>query len=95
MQKESSTLPVVLVIGGHDPCGGAGIQADIEAIAANGAHAATIVTCLTVQDSCNVLALHPVAAETITAQAVAMFEDTHISVIKIGLLGSPEAIEAV
>ncbi|MCU7813213.1 MAG: hydroxymethylpyrimidine/phosphomethylpyrimidine kinase, partial [Candidatus Thiodiazotropha sp. (ex Notomyrtea botanica)] len=44
---------------------------------------------------CNVLALHPVAAETISAQAVAMFEDTHISVIKIGLLGSPEAIEAV
>ncbi|MCU7796229.1 MAG: hydroxymethylpyrimidine/phosphomethylpyrimidine kinase [Candidatus Thiodiazotropha sp. (ex Myrtea spinifera)] len=95
MQEESSTLPVVLAIGGHDPCGGAGIQADIEAIAANGAHAATIVTCLTVQDSCNVLALHPVAAETITAQAVAMFQDTHISAIKIGLLGSPEAIRAV
>ncbi|MCU7828214.1 MAG: hydroxymethylpyrimidine/phosphomethylpyrimidine kinase [Candidatus Thiodiazotropha sp. (ex Myrtea sp. 'scaly one' KF741663)] len=95
MQEESSTLPVVLAIGGHDPCGGAGIQADIEAIAANGAHAATIVTCLTVQDSCNVLALHPVAAETISAQAVAIFQDAHISAIKIGLLGSPGATEAV
>ncbi|MCU7852884.1 MAG: hydroxymethylpyrimidine/phosphomethylpyrimidine kinase [Candidatus Thiodiazotropha sp. (ex Monitilora ramsayi)] len=95
MQDESPTLPVVLAIGGHDPCGGAGIQADIEAVAANGAHAATIATCLTVQDTCNVLSLHPVAAETITAQASAVFEDTHISAIKIGLLGSPEAAGAV
>ncbi|MEW8585700.1 MAG: bifunctional hydroxymethylpyrimidine kinase/phosphomethylpyrimidine kinase, partial [Candidatus Thiodiazotropha sp.] len=47
MYDKSHPPPVVLAIGGHDPGGGAGIQADVEAIAANGCHAATALTCLT------------------------------------------------
>ncbi|HIE54044.1 MAG TPA: hydroxymethylpyrimidine/phosphomethylpyrimidine kinase, partial [Chromatiaceae bacterium] len=43
--------PIVLALSGHDPSGGAGIQADIEAIQAQGCHATTAITCLTVQDS--------------------------------------------
>lgn len=95
MQDDTSTLPLVLAIGGHDPSGGAGIQADIEAVAANGAHAVTIATCLTVQDSCDVRALHPVAPEIILAQADTLLGDCSVSVIKIGLLGSPAAAVAV
>ncbi|MEJ2407202.1 MAG: hydroxymethylpyrimidine/phosphomethylpyrimidine kinase [Candidatus Thiodiazotropha sp.] len=92
---ETTSLPVVLAIGGHDPSGGAGIQADIESIAANGAHATSLLTCLTLQDSCNVQALHPVAPELLTRQAELLLADCRISAIKIGLLGSPGAAAAV
>src|SRR3546814_1801262 len=37
-----SNLPTVLCISGHDPAGGAGIHADLEAVAAQGAHALTV-----------------------------------------------------
>lgn len=96
MSKPSrSHPPVVLAIGGHDPCGGAGIQADIEAIAALGCHAATAVTALTVQDTTNVRALHPVDPVVLRAQVEAVLADLPVSVIKVGLLGSVAAAEAV
>ncbi len=93
MQSSPFPIPIVLAIGGHDPSGGAGIQADIEAIAANGAHAVTAISCLTVQDSCNVEALHPVAPEILAAQVETLFADHPVDAIKIGLIGSPEVAE--
>ena len=47
--------PVVLCFSGLDPTGGAGIQADIEAINAQHAHPTSIITALTIQDTHNVL----------------------------------------
>ena len=43
--------PIVLVIAGHDPSGGAGIQADIESIVNAGCHAVTVITSLTAQNT--------------------------------------------
>jgi hydroxymethylpyrimidine/phosphomethylpyrimidine kinase len=88
MHDDHIYLPIVLAIGGHDPGGGAGIQADIESIAANGCHATTVVTCLTVQDSCNLRALQPVATASVKAQAEAVLADCQIAAIKLGLLGN-------
>jgi hydroxymethylpyrimidine/phosphomethylpyrimidine kinase len=88
-------IPVVLCFSGHDPTGGAGIQADIEAIRALGAHAATIVTALTVQDSRNVCAVTAIDSEEIRAQAELLFEDLQVAVIKIGLLGSDDNARAI
>ena len=51
--------PVVLSLSGHDPTGGAGIQADIESIRAQGVHALTLITALTAQDTQDVLAVYP------------------------------------
>ncbi len=79
--------PLVLCFSGHDPSGGAGVQADIEAIAAQGARAATVITALTVQDSRDVQQVHPVAPAVIAAQAEAVFRDLRPRAIKIGLLG--------
>ena len=45
-----NSRPVVLCLSGHDPSGGAGLQADIEALLAQGCHAAPAVTALTVQE---------------------------------------------
>lgn len=89
------TVPVVLVLAGHDPSGGAGIQADNEAIASQGCHAACVVTCLTVQDTNNVQRLEPVPAELITQQAEALLADMSIAALKIGLLGSVPVVQAV
>jgi hydroxymethylpyrimidine/phosphomethylpyrimidine kinase len=80
--------PCVLVFAGHDPSGGAGIQADIEAIAAQGAHALTVITALTVQDNDRVYALHPVDPDIIVQQARAVVEKFTVSAIKIGIAGN-------
>lgn len=80
--------PCVLVFAGLDPSGGAGIQADIEAIGALGAHALPIVTTLTVQDNNRVHAVHPVAAEILEAQAGALLNTIEISAVKLGIVGS-------
>jgi hydroxymethylpyrimidine/phosphomethylpyrimidine kinase len=95
MHDKSPLLPVVLVIGGHDPGGGAGIQADIESIGANGGHATTALTCLTIQDSCNVNRLIPIDASILRDQIHVTLSDCQVSVIKIGLLGSLPVAQTV
>lgn len=87
--------PCVLVFAGHDPSGGAGIQADIEAIAAQGAHALPIITALTVQDNNQVTAVHPVAAEVIRAQALALMACMPIRAVKLGIVGNRENAEVI
>jgi hydroxymethylpyrimidine/phosphomethylpyrimidine kinase len=80
--------PCVLVFAGSDPSGGAGISADIEAIAAQSAHALPIITAITVQDNDRVFSVHPVAIELILEQAQTLANKIPISAIKIGIIGS-------
>jgi hydroxymethylpyrimidine/phosphomethylpyrimidine kinase len=87
--------PIVLVFAGHDPTGGAGICADIQALASQGCHAAPIVTCITTQDTCNVFENSPLSGKLVAAQAEAVLADLPIAACKISLLGSIEIIEAV
>jgi len=90
-----ATIPVVMSLAGNDPTGGAGLQADIEAIASMGAHAAPVVTAITVQDTSNVSLIEPVRSSTVVAQARAVLEDMSVSCIKLGLLGSVENVTAI
>jgi hydroxymethylpyrimidine/phosphomethylpyrimidine kinase len=87
--------PIVLSLSGHDPTGGAGIQADAESFTHFGCHPCSVITCLTVQDSQTVQRLIPISADDITQQAKALFNDMPIAVIKIGLTGSVDAIKAI
>lgn len=83
------TKPCVLVFAGLDPSGGAGIQADIQAISAAGAHPLPIVTALTVQDNQHVHGVHPVDPDVLREQASALVDQgTRIEAIKIGIVGS-------
>lgn len=86
---------IVLVFAGNDPSGGAGIMADIEAIASMGCQAAPVITALTVQDTQNVLRLEPVDAMVVIEQARAVLEDMPVAAIKLGLLATLENIEAI
>lgn len=93
--QQPFTPPVVLCFSGHDATGGAGIAADIEAIGSQGCHPATVVTCLTVQDTIDVSGLIPIDDDIVVETARAVLEDMPVAAFKIGLLGSVEVIEAV
>lgn len=80
--------PAVLVFAGVDPSGGAGIAADVQAIAAQGGHALPVVTALTVQDNERVFAVLPVEAELVARQAEALLARIAIRAVKIGIPGS-------
>lgn len=90
-----SRRPVVLCFSGHDPSGGAGIQADIETIISHQCHAASIITALTEQDSRNVKKLIPQRPEDIISQAETLLADFSVAAIKIGLIGHHETAKAI
>lgn len=83
-----ATLPCVLVFAGLDPSGGAGLVADAQAIAAQGAHALTVCTALTVQDNDRVYGVQPVEADLVLRQARALTDKMAIAAVKIGIPGS-------
>jgi hydroxymethylpyrimidine/phosphomethylpyrimidine kinase len=95
MADEQTRIPVVLVLAGLDPTGGAGIQADIEAIASMGAHAAPVATAITVQDTADVVGYTSLSAGLVIQQARAVLEDIPVAAIKIGMTGSVEITEAI
>ncbi len=91
----TSLVGRVLAIGGSDPSGGAGIQADLKTIAAFGAYAATAITALTVQDTRAVTDVLVLPPGLVAAQIAAVLADIGADAIKTGMLADPEVVEAV
>ncbi len=87
---QNNPIPIVLSISGHDPSGGAGIQADIETATALGCRVATAITCLTVQDTRDVYRVEPVETGLLEQQIRVVMDDLPIAAIKIGLIGHAE-----
>ena len=87
--------PVVLVIAGNDPSGGAGLAADIQAITAAGSHPAPVVAALTVQDSRDAHSVQTVEPDHVVAQARVVMEDMPVAAVKLGLLAGAAVAEAV
>lgn len=90
-----ASKPVVMVLAGADPTGGAGIGADILALGAQGCHAAPIITTVTVQNTTKLLRYVPQDTELIIDQARTVLKDMPVAAIKLGMLGSASIIEAV
>ncbi|WP_434111198.1 bifunctional hydroxymethylpyrimidine kinase/phosphomethylpyrimidine kinase [Methylocaldum sp. GT1TLB] len=88
-------LPVVLCLSGHDPTGGAGIQADIETVSRFGCYPCSVVTALTVQDTHNVRKILPQRSGELLEQARTVLLDLPVDAVKIGLLGSVDIVYAV
>ena len=84
-----------MTFSGHDPSGGAGLQADIETLASQGCHAATIITAITVQDTRDVIDFTVLDAAHVITQARAVLEDLPVAAFKTGMLGSVEIVEAI
>ncbi len=87
--------PRVLSIAGSDSGGGAGIQADLKAIAALGCYGMTAITALTAQNTLGVRAIHAVPLEMLSAQVDAVVEDIGVDAVKIGMLHSAPTVMAV
>ncbi len=87
--------PTVLAFSGHDPSGGAGIHADIEAIISHECQPLSIITALTEQDTGNVRKLIPQQPDDIVSQAEMLMADIPVSAIKIGLLGNAGVAQAI
>ncbi|MFZ6708663.1 bifunctional hydroxymethylpyrimidine kinase/phosphomethylpyrimidine kinase [Undibacterium sp. TC9W] len=92
---KTTTRPCVLVFAGHDPSGGAGIQADIEAIAAQGAHALPVITALTVQDNDHAYAVHAVDVQIILQQAMTLVAKMPVKVVKLGIVAHKKNATAI
>lgn len=88
-------MPTVLTIAGSDCSAGAGIQADLKSIHANGGYALTVATALTAQNSQGVQQVFAVPADQVKAQLSAIFEDYKIDAIKIGMLANAQIIDVV
>ncbi|HEV8645977.1 MAG TPA: hydroxymethylpyrimidine/phosphomethylpyrimidine kinase [Burkholderiales bacterium] len=89
------SLPIVLVFAATDPSGGAGIQGDILTLSSMGCHPLSVITAVTIQDTMGVEDVLPIDAEWVADQARCVLEDVPVTVFKVGLLGSVEAIAAI
>ena len=87
--------PRVLSIAGTDPTGGAGIQADLKSIAANGGYGMAVVTSLVAQNTQGVGSIHTPPVEFLRQQLNAVSDDVTIDAVKIGMLGDVAVIHEV
>ncbi|MGV0109865.1 bifunctional hydroxymethylpyrimidine kinase/phosphomethylpyrimidine kinase [Arthrobacter sp. CP30] len=90
-----TVIPNVLSIAGSDPSGGAGIQADVKSISANGGYALAVVTALTAQNTMGVTGVHTPPVEFLRRQLDTVSDDILLDAVKIGMLGSEEVADCV
>jgi len=88
-------LKQVLTIAGSDSGGGAGIQADLKAMSANGVFGMSVITAITAQNTKAVTAAYDLPISLIEAQIDAIFEDFEVSAVKTGMLSSRDIVQAV
>jgi hydroxymethylpyrimidine/phosphomethylpyrimidine kinase len=87
--------PRLLTIAGSDSGGGAGIQADLKTFSALGCFGMSAITALTAQNTTGVRAIHGVPPDMLASQIDAVLEDIGVDAVKIGMLHSPEVVQAV
>ena len=88
-------MKTCLTIAGSDSSGGAGIQADLKTMTVNGVYAMSVITALTAQNTQGVTGILDVSPEFINEQMDAVFADIYPDAIKIGMVSSPEIVEAI
>ncbi|MBE0447076.1 MAG: bifunctional hydroxymethylpyrimidine kinase/phosphomethylpyrimidine kinase [Actinobacteria bacterium] len=81
-----------LVIGGSDPSGGAGVQADMRTLVELGVHPYTVITAITAQNSSGVSSYEIMTARLVKSQIESVTSEEGVAGIKTGMLGSSENI---
>lgn len=89
------TLKQVLTIAGSDSGAGAGIQADIKALSANGVFAMSAITAVTAQNTEEVTDVFELPLSIIAAQIDAVFDDFDVAAVKTGMLSSAPIVDLV
>ena len=93
--KQSHGLPPVLTVAGSDSSGGAGIQADLKTMLANGVFGMSAITSLTAQNTTGVRAVQNADPAILADQIDAVFEDIPPMAVKIGMVSSAALIETI
>ena len=88
-------MKTVLTIAGSDCSGGAGIQADIKTILANGAYAMSVLTAMTAQNTIGVTAVQPSTTQFLAQQLDAVFTDIPPDAVKIGMIFSSDLASVI
>ena len=88
-------MRTALTIAGSDSSGGAGIQADIKTMTANGVFAMSAVTALTAQNTTGVTGIMEVSPEFLKQQIDSIFTDIRPDAVKIGMVSSSDLITAI
>lgn len=88
-------MRTALTIAGSDSGGGAGIQADIKTMLANGVFATSAITALTAQNTTGVTAIMNVTGEFLGAELDAVFTDIFPDAVKIGMVSEKELIKVI
>lgn len=89
------TRPIAWTIAGSDSGGGAGVQADLATMNALGAHACTVITALTAQNTQGIVRIEYVPDDMIEAQVAALAGDLPPAAVKLGMLGTPGIVRAL
>jgi len=89
------TPPLVLSFAASDPTGGAGIQADLLALASMGCPPLSVITALTVQDTAGIDEILVIDAEWVADQARMLLEDVPVAAFKLGMLGGAESMAMI
>lgn len=88
-------MRTALSIAGSDSSGGAGIQADIKTMTANGVYAMTAITALTAQNTTGVTGIMEVTPEFLDQQLDSIFTDIRPDAVKIGMVSSSALIQVI
>ncbi len=88
-------MNTVLTIAGSDPCGGAGVPADLKTFAAYGVYGYSAISAIVAQNTQGVNSATPIHLDFLKAQVEAVFSDTKPSAIKTGMLATDESIKVV
>lgn len=88
-------MPQALTIATSDSGGGAGIQGDIKAMAANGAFGLSVMVAITAQNTTTISRIYAVPRDVIEAQLDAVFGDFVVGAVKTGMLHSADIVRTV
>ena len=95
MPERRIFMKTALTIAGSDSSGGAGIQADLKTMIANGVYAMTAITALTAQNTTGVQGIFEVTPEFLEQQIDSVFTDIRPDAVKIGMVSSVGLIESI
>ena len=88
-------MKTALTIAGSDSSGGAGIQADIKTMMANGVYAMSAITALTAQNTTGVAAIQNATAEFLGQELDSIFTDIFPDAVKIGMVSESDLIRMI
>src|SRR5690606_19205 len=89
MHTRGLPAPIALTIAGSDSGGGAGIQADLKTFSALGAYGASVITARTAKNTRAVTMVEVASPAMGAAQLAAVFDDSAVAAVRIGMLASP------